>query len=151
VSSKISDSKIFNFTPCTHAQSNILHIKYVEKTLSSFWQNNTQHQKQHAVFLSKKCKYQWWVWNNCSWYFTCTSVADSETQIKIGHRNLESQQNDKIPRSVRETSLKQEKLQKRSKSTKCYIHFHNFPEISANNVNLISYLQVSQIPKIKSK
>jgi len=27
VSSEISD-----FTPCTHAQSNILHIKYAEKT-----------------------------------------------------------------------------------------------------------------------
>ena len=42
---------------------------------SSFWQN-TQHWKQHAVFLSKKRKYQWWAWNNCSCYFTCTSVAD---------------------------------------------------------------------------
>jgi len=60
--------------------------------------------------------------------FCIYSVADSENQIKIGHRNLESQQNDNIPRSVGETLLKQEKLQKRSKSTKCYIHFHNFLE-----------------------
>jgi len=57
--------------------------------------------------------------------FTSTSVADSENQIKIGHRNLESQRNDNIPRSAGETSLKQEKLKKRSQSTKCYIHFHN--------------------------
>jgi len=64
---------------------------------------------------------------------------------------LESQQNDNIPRSVGETSLKQEKLQKRSKSTKCYIQFHNFPESSAKNFNVILHLQVSQIPKIKSK
>ena len=92
---------------------------------SSFWKN-TQHRKQHAAFLSKKRKYQWSAWNNCSCYFTSTSVADSENQIKRGHRNLESQQNDNIPRSVGETSLKQEKIQKRSKSTKCYIHFHNF-------------------------
>ena len=69
---------------------------------------------------------------------------------QIGHRNLESQQNDNIPRSVGETSLKQEKLQKRSKSTKCYIHFHNFPESSAKNFNVASHLKVSQIPKIKS-
>jgi len=116
----------------------------------SFWQN-TQHRKQHAVFLSKKRKYQCWAWKNCSCYFTCTSAADSENQIKIGHRNLESQQNDNIPRSVGETSLKQEKLQKRSKSTKCYIQFHNFPESSAKNFNVILHLQVSQIPKIKSK
>ena len=70
---------------------------------------------------------------------------------KIGHRNLESQQNDNISRSVGETSLKQEKLQKRSKSTKCYIHFHNFPESSAKKFNVVLHLQVSQIPKIKSK
>jgi len=43
------------------------------------------------------------------------------------------------------------KLQKRSKSTKCYINFHNFPESSAINFNVVSHLQVSQIPKIKSK
>jgi len=51
----------------------------------------------------------------------------------------------------RETSLKQEILQKRSKSTKCYIHFDNFPESSAKNFNVVSHLQVSQLPKIKSK
>ena len=34
---------------------------------------------------------------------------------KKGHQNLESQQNDNISRSVSETSLKQENLQKRSK------------------------------------
>jgi len=68
-----------------------------------------------------------------------------------GHRNLESQQNDNISRSVCATPLKQEKLQNRSKSTKCYIHFHNFPESSAKNFNVVSHLQVSQIPKIKSK
>jgi len=56
-----------------------------------------------------------------------------------------------ISRSVGERSLKQEKLQKRSKSTKCYIHFHNFPESSAKNFNVVSHLQVSQIQKIKSK
>ena len=56
-----------------------------------------------------------------------------------------------IPRSVGKTSLKQEKLQKRSKSTKCYIYFHNFPESSAKNFNVVSHLKVSQIPKIKSK
>ena len=83
--------------------------------------------------------------------FTSTSVADSENQIKKGHRNLESQQNDNISRSVGETSLKQEKIQKRSKSTKCYIHFHNFPKSSAKNFNVVSHLQVSQIQKIKSK
>jgi len=99
------------------------------------WQN-TQQQKQHAVFLSKKRKYQWWARKNCSCYFTCTSVADSENQIKIGHQNLVSQQNDNISRSVGETSLKQENLQKRSKSTKCYIHFHNFPESSEKNLML---------------
>jgi len=64
---------------------------------------------------------------------------------------LESQLNDNISRSVGETSLKQEKLQKRSKLAKCYIHFHNFPESSAKNFNVLSHLQVSQIPKIKSK
>ena len=64
---------------------------------------------------------------------------------------MESQQNDNIPRPVGETSLKQENLQKRSKSTKCYIHFHNFPESSAKNFNVVSHLQVSQIQKIKSK
>ena len=64
---------------------------------------------------------------------------------------MESQQNDNISRSVGETSLKQKKLQKRSKSTKCYIHFHNFPESTAKNFNVVSHLQVSQIPKIKSK
>jgi len=42
------------------------------------------------------------------YYFTSTSFADSENQIKKGHRNLECQQNDNIPRSVGETSLKQE-------------------------------------------
>ena len=87
--------------------------------------------------------------SNCSCYFTSTSVTDSTNQIKIGHRNLESQQNDNIPRSVDETSLKQEKLQKRLKSTKCYIHFHNFPESSAKNFNVVSHLQVFQIPKFK--
>jgi len=81
---------------------------------------------------------------------TPENVADSENQIKIGHRNLESQQNDNIPWSDGETSLKHEKLQKRSKSTKCYIHFHNFPESSAKNFNVVSHLQVSQIPKTKS-
>jgi len=70
---------------------------------------------------------------------------------KNGHRNLESQQNDNIPRSVGETSLKQEKLQNRSKSTKCYIHFHNFPETSVKYFYVDSHLQISQIPKIKSK
>jgi len=65
-------------------------------------------------------------------------------QIKIGHWNLESQQNDNIQRSVGETSLKHEKLQKRSKSTKYSIHFHNFPESSAKNFNVVSHLQVSQ-------
>jgi len=79
------------------------------------------------------------------------SQIDSENQIKIGHRNLKSQQNDNISRSVGETSLKQEKLQKRSKSTKCYIHFHNFPESSAKNFNVVLHLKVSQIPKIPSK
>jgi len=64
---------------------------------------------------------------------------------------LESQQNDNIAWSVSETSLKQEKLKKRSKSTKCYIHFHNFPESSAKNFNVVSHLKVSQISKIKSK
>jgi len=58
---------------------------------------------------------------------------------------------DNIPRSVGETLLKQEKLQKRSKSTKCYIHFHNFLESSAKNFNVVSHMHVSQIPKIKSK
>ena len=38
-----------------------------------------------------------------------------------------------------------------SKSTKFYIHFHNFPESSAKNFNVVSHLQVSKIPKIKSK
>jgi len=70
-------------------------------------------------------------------YFTSASVADSENQIKIGHRNFESQQNDNIPRPVGETSLKQEKCQKRSKSTKCYIHFHNFPESSEKTFNAV--------------
>jgi len=64
---------------------------------------------------------------------------------------LESQQNDNISRPVGETPLKQEKLQKRSKSTKCYIHFHNFPESSAKDFNVDSHLQVSKIQKIKSK
>jgi len=41
---------------------------------------------------------------------------------------LESQTNDNIPRSVGETSLKQEKLKKRSQSTKCYIIFIIFTE-----------------------
>ena len=108
---------------------------------SSFWQN-TQHQKQHAVFLSKKRKYQWWAWNNFSHNITCTSVADSENQIKIRHRNLESRQNDNISKSVGETSLKQEKIQKRSKSTKSYIHFHNFSESSEKNFNVVSHRQM---------
>jgi len=64
---------------------------------------------------------------------------------------LESQQNENIPRSVGETSLKQKKLQKRSKSTKYYIHLHNFPESSEKNFDVASHLQVLQIPKIKSK
>ena len=70
---------------------------------------------------------------------------------EIGHQNLESKQNENIPRPVGETSLKQEKLQKWSKSTKCYIHFHNFPESSAKYFNVVSHVQVSQIPKINSK
>jgi len=70
---------------------------------------------------------------------------------QIGHQNLESQQNENIPRPVGETSLKQEKLQKWSKSTKCYIHFHNFPESSAKYFNVVSHLKVSQLPKINSK
>ena len=52
---------------------------------SSFWQN-TQHRKQHAVFLSKKRKYKWRAWNNCSCYFTSKSFTDSKNKIKIGHR-----------------------------------------------------------------
>ena len=64
---------------------------------------------------------------------------------------MESQQNENIPRPVGATSLKQEKLKKRLKSTKCYSHFHNFPESSAKTFNVVSHLQVSQIPKIKSK
>jgi len=79
--------------------------------------------------------------------FTYRSVADSENQIKKGHRNLESQQNDNIPRSAGETSLKQEKLQKRSKSTKCYIHFHNFPESSAKNLMLFHIYKCRSIRK----
>ena len=82
---------------------------------------------------------------------TSTSVADSENQIKKGHRNLESQQNDNIPRSVGATSLKQEKVKKRSKSTKCYVHFSYFPESSSKKFYIVSHLHVSQIPKIKSK
>jgi len=39
-------------------------------------------------------------------YFTSTSVADSENQITKGHRNLESQQNDNIPRAIGKTSIK---------------------------------------------
>jgi len=120
------------------------------KSPSSFWQN-TQHRKQPVVFLSKKRNNQWWAWNNCSQYITCTSVPSSDNQIKIRHRNMESRQNDNISKSVGETSLKQEKLQKRSKSNKCYIHLHNFPESSAKNFNVVSHLQVSQIPKTKSK
>jgi len=54
-------------------------------------------------------------------YFTSTSVTDSDNQIKKGHRNLECQQNDNFPRSFGETSIKLEKLKKRSKQTKCYI------------------------------
>jgi len=46
-------------------------------------------------------------------------------------------------KASRETSLKQEILQKRLKSTKCYIHFHNFPESSAKDFNVVSHLQVS--------
>ena len=57
----------------------------------------------------------------------------------------------KHSKAIRETSLKQEKLQKRSKSTKCYIHFHNFPESSAKNFNVVSHVKVSKIQKIKSK
>jgi len=34
---------------------------------------------------------------------------------------------------------------------KCYIHFHNFMEYSTKKIYVISDLQVSQIPKIKSK
>ena len=74
-----------------------------------------------------------------------------KNQIKKGHRNLEYQQNDNIARSVGERSLKQEKLQKRSKLTKCYIHFHNFSESSAKYLKVVSHLQVSRIPKIKSE
>ena len=134
--------------PCCITVFSIL--EYSSFTPSSFWQN-TQHRKQHAVFLSKKRKYQWWAWNDCSYYITCTSVADPENQIKIRHRNLESQQNDNISKSVGETSLKQEKIQKRSKSTKSYIHFHNFSESSEKNFNVVSHLKVSQISNIKSK
>jgi len=84
-------------------------------------------------------------------YFSSTSIADSENQINKGHWKLECQQNDNIPRPVCETSLKPEKLKIRWKSTKCYIHFHNFLESSANNFYVISHLQVSPIPKITSK
>jgi len=41
-------------------------------------------------------------------YFTSTSIADSENHIKKVNRNLECQQNDNIPRSVCETSVKNE-------------------------------------------
>ena len=54
-------------------------------------------------------------------------------------------------RSVGETSLKQEKLQNRSKLTKRYILFCNFWESSEKIFCIVSHLQVSQIPKIKSK
>jgi len=64
-----------------------------------------------------------WLYKHC---FTSTSVTDSENQIRKGHRNLECQQNDNFPRSVGETSIKQEKLWKRSNSTKHYIHFLTF-------------------------
>jgi len=45
-------------------------------------------------------------------YSTSTSIADSENQIKKGNRNLESQQNDKIPRAIVEISIKLEKQKK---------------------------------------
>ena len=67
------------------------------------------------------------------------------------NRNLECQQNDNTPRSVCETLEKMWKLQKRRKSTKCYICFYDFPESSANNFYVISHLQVSQIPTITPK
>jgi len=52
------------------------HAGHTCKPLSrpSSFRQNEQHRKQHAVFLSKKRKYQCWAWNNCSCYFTCTSV-----------------------------------------------------------------------------
>jgi len=50
---------------------------------------------------------------------------------------------------VGETSLKQEKLQKRSKSTKCYIHFHNFPESSAKYFNFVSHLHLDLLTSTK--
>ena len=87
----------------------------------------------------------------CLYYFTSTSVADSENHIKKVNRRLACQQNDSIPRSVCKTSVKKEKLWKRRKSTKCYVHFHNFPESSASNFYIVSHVQVLQIPKIKSK
>jgi len=61
---------------------------------------------------------------------------------------LESQQNENISRSVSERSLKQEKLQKRSKLTKCYIHFHNFPESSEKNFDVASHLHLLTSTKV---
>ena len=75
--------------------------------------------------------------------FTSTSVADSENHIKKVNRKLECQQNYNIPRPVCETSVKKEKLWKRRKSTKCYVHFHNFPESSAKNFVLFHIASVA--------
>ena len=54
-------------------------------------------------------------------------------------------------RSVGETSLNQEKLQKWSKSTKCYIHFHNFPESSAKHLMLFHIYKCRRFRKSNQK
>jgi len=54
-------------------------------------------------------------------------------------------------KASRRNASQKRKTSKAITSNKCYIHFHNFPESSAKNFNVVSHLQVSQIPKIKSK
>jgi len=78
-----------------------------------------------------KTQYQWWaqykenqtgilgssgIIGQNFFYFTSTSLVDSENHIKKVNRNLESQQNDNIIRSVCETLVKKRKTSKNAKN-----------------------------------
>jgi len=67
-------------------------------------------------------------------YFTSAIIADSENHIKKVNRNLEYKQNDNIPRSVCETSVKKEKLQKRRENQLSAVFIFMTPESSEKSV-----------------
>ena len=122
------------------------------------WRNVTQTRKSETLKAAKinemLCLFFWLsgiIGQQFLCYFTSTSVAASKNHTKKVNLNLEYQQNYSIPRPVCETSVKKEKLWKRRKSTKCYVHFHNFPESSAKNFILFHICKCRRFRKSHQK